>query len=490
MSKALNGGIDYSDEAAGEGGGVSGNASVGTVKVGEVYKNVRSSMKHYFRDLNLLKKLEVEQSISLATSNAAAARKDDERKAARQREVEQLNSEYEQNQKEKQGSVVAMTGDETDGDAKAKKKKKKKKKGGDEGVPEIVYRALPQQDPVLFLPAGLEPSVAALEYPICFRPTPPPAPDKPFAIKIGDTFVKLEWEQADFDGVVPSRYDIHMRNDTRLYSDWRLAPNASNIRSGGLYTRFIVNHLPIGIKTEFRIVGYNSVGQSHPSKASVKITPGENLQPVGSEHRWRRLAHGGSLAVLDHMEHYIHYRNEVLRGFRLLVAFAQKTQGFFRMSAQVRSCRVSLKALAQFPHDLTVICGSLLLIGYAFQGASQNADSRALAQVSELVTEHKLPVLINKYMTEFSGISHFRQGVYWCLAWGVPLPGVSFHQESTENGVPRASKEELFNIFRLQSEEGDEEISEEGKDELGQGGEREAGSSTAVIFSGTNPMRL
>jgi hypothetical protein len=448
--RALDGGIDYSTEVTGE----IGNASVGVVKATEVFKQVRISMKKYFNDLNTLKRLEVEQHMSHASVNKLAAVKDEAMEAEKKATKDHLDTDF----KDKGAKSVDADVELAASEEKAAAKKKKKKKKKEEEVEIKVYRALPPQDPVLCLPAGVL-ALQALENPVSFRPTAPPPPDKPFAIRVGDTFVLLEWEQAEFDGVTVSRYDIYMKNDTRLYCDWKLAPNAINIKSGGLYTRFTVNHLPIGIRTEFRVVGYNSVGRSLPSKASVKITPGENLLPVGPEHRWRRLARGGALAVLDHMEHYIKYRNEVLRGFRLLIAFAQKTQGFLRQTAQVRASKVSLSAMAMYPRDESVLSGALLLIGYSALGAGKPADQRGLLRILDMLDKGDLSHLIQKYMFEFGQISHFYQAVYWCLTCGVPLRGVKF-ETKTKGAIQDTSMDDLFNIFTLKTEDGDEDIVE------------------------------
>lgn len=472
VMSALDGGIDYSKEVVEE----YGNASLGTVTVSEVFKHTRTAMKHFFTRLNAIKRRDVEDQQSHASANIAAAEKDSKRKGDNKTSTGES----------KEINEVGEVGANADGGKNEEKKIKKKKKKQAEIVaqPVITFRELPPQYPVLFLPAGFDRSEAVLSNPVCFRPSAPPPPDKPFAIKVGSTFVLLEWEQALFDGVMVDRYDMYMKNETRLYKDWKLAPNASTIKAGGLYTRFTVNHLPIGIRTEFRVVGYNSVGRSLPSKASVRVTPGENLVPVGSEHRWRRLAHGGSMAVLDHMEHYLIYRNEILRGFRLMIAFAQKTQGFARLSTQVRACKISVAVIEQYPHDVSCLSGAMLLLGYSSQGASRSKDTRAALAIYALVEESNLAFTIKRYLLEFESFPHFRQAIYWCISSGVPLPGVSLSSHVVRDSTDR-NTDALFNIFKLRSEEdGDESITEETVLDDGYGPEEDE------VFSGSNPMNL
>ena len=245
-----------------------------------------------------------------------------------------------------------------------KKKAKKEKKAAVVAPPEMKsFVPIPAQDPVLFLPSDLSICSTAVSNPVCFRASLPPSPGKPFAVKVGDTFVMLEWEQLEFDGAPTTRYDIYMKNESRLYSDWKLVPNACNIPNAGLYTRFTVNHLPIGVRTEFKIFGYNCSGRSPPSKASVKVCPGENLVPLGSEHRWRRVAAGGPMAVLDIMEHNSKIRNDILGGFRLMIAFAQKTGGFQRTAVQLRGATLTFAAINTYPDDIRVVGGALIVLG-------------------------------------------------------------------------------------------------------------------------------
>lgn len=153
------------------------------------------------------------------------------------------------------------------------------------------------------------------------------------------------------------------------------------------------------------------------------------------------------MAILDHMEYYMKFRHEVLRGFRLAVAFAQKSQGFQRMTAQVRACKISAAIIDTYPDDIFVISGALLLIGYSCFGASRAADPRGLLEIYSIVDKYSLGQKVEKYRFEFESVTIFHQAVYWCVANGVP--GVSLH------GIRGAEKSttELFNIFKLNSEE-------------------------------------
>ena len=336
-----------------------------------------------------------------------------------------------------------------------KNKKKPAKEEKKKKIELHVFVPLPNQNPVLFLPSDLQLCSDSLRNPVCFRASLPPRPEKPFAVKIGDTFVVLEWEQADFDGVPVNRYDIYMKNESRLYSDWRLAPNAANIKSSGIYTRFTVNHLPIGVRTEFRVIGFNTVGCSPPSKSSVRVTPGENLIPLGSEHRWRRLSVGGPMAVLDLIDGNIKRRHEVLGGFRLLIAFAQKTGGYQRLGVQSRGCKLCTEAIKIFPKDMSVIGGALLVIGYCFIGAANFSEGKNTPFLQKVFDESGVYEILEDHKVVYWNNSLFREAMYWVKVCGlVGIPNVSEAPSALISKLTR--NVDPFNIFVLHLDEEEE----------------------------------
>ncbi len=355
--------------------------------------------------------------------------------------------------KEKKKSKKKKEKEEKEAEKNKKKTSKEEKK---KKINLHVFVPIPNQNPVLFLPSNLQLCSDSLRNPICFRASLPPRPEKPFAVKIGDTFVVLEWEQADFDGVPVNRYDIYMKNESRLYSDWRLAPNAANIKSGGIYTRFTVNHLPIGVRTEFRIIGFNTVGCSPPSKSSVRVTPGENLIPLGSEHRLRRLSAGGPMAVLDLIEGNIKRRHEVLSGFRLLIAFAQKTGGYQRSGVQSRGCKLCIQAIQTFSHDMSVIGGALLVIGYCFLGAKNYSEGRNTIFLQKLFDESSIFEILERHKVVYWNNSLFREAMYWVKTCGlVGLPNMNEAPGALISKV--TGNIDPFNIFELHLDEEDDD---------------------------------
>ncbi len=433
----LNGGIDFSrrsssskkDSAAGRDEERSEEDSC-TVQVDDVFVELRDRMAKAIDKLNSERRAEIQE------QNAAAQRVYSESVSAAAVPPE-----------------ATATADAASADVaeKTKKKKKKDKKAAVIASPELkVFVPVPAQDPVLFLPSDLSICSAALRNPVCFRASLPPSPGKPFAVKIGDTFVMLEWEQLEFDGAPTTRYDIYMKNESRLYSDWKLVPNACNIPHAGLYTRFTVNHLPIGVRTEFRIVGFNCSGPSPPSKVSVKVCPGENLVPLGSEHRWRRVAAGGPMAVLDIMEHNPKIRNDVLGGFRLMIAFAQKTGGFQRTAVQMRGATLACAAISTYPDDLRVISGALIVLGYCFLGASSFQDGKNSSMLYSMYEDTNVPKIILERQLVYSSNPLFVAAVMWARRCGVGGLPVFSNSESIE---AEKNEKKMYNIFLLHADD-------------------------------------
>lgn len=226
----------------------------------------------------------------------------------------------------------------------------------------------PRQDPVLFVPSG---NLDAAEYPVCCVCGPPAAPDAPFVVRLGINSVLLEWDLVPFDGVGPTKYRIYMRNNTKLFFDWTVAPGCENIDHipGKSSMRFSVNHLPSGVPTEFCVAAANIGGWSKLSLPSVMATPGEDLLPHSVQRSWKLVKQGGPLAVLDRLAKYPEHRHDHLTGFNLLIVFAQREgAGFSRLNIKEKASVMCMKALRTFPLDDEICAGAFHIIGYCLQG--------------------------------------------------------------------------------------------------------------------------
>jgi hypothetical protein len=226
----------------------------------------------------------------------------------------------------------------------------------------------PRQDPVLFVPSN---NLEAAEFPVCCVCGPPAAPEAPFVVRLGMNSVLLEWDLVAFDGVGPTKYRIYMRNNTKLFFDWTVAPGCGNIDHilGKSSIRFSVNHLPLGVPTEFCVAAANIGGWSKLSPASVMATPGEDLIPYTAQKTWRLVVQGGPLAILDRLAKYPEHRHDHLTGFHFLLVFAQREgAGFSRLNIKEKASAMCMKALRTFPLDDEICTGAFMIIGYCLQG--------------------------------------------------------------------------------------------------------------------------
>lgn len=179
----------------------------------------------------------------------------------------------------------------------------------------------PYQCPVLIIPLN---GKDCSHNPVCYRCGPPAAPERPFIVNVGNSEVTLEWYDPPFDGVAPEKYRVYMRNVSRCYNDWNPIAYNGDITT----TKYKIRDLPTGVYCQFKVVGYNSGGWGLHSEETIMVCPGEELNPLGYGIKWKRLAMGGPLSVVDRMNVYPKHRHEALKGMEMLIAFGQQKHGF------------------------------------------------------------------------------------------------------------------------------------------------------------------
>lgn len=244
------------------------------------------------------------------------------------------------------------------------------------------------QNPLLFVPRN---NAKAAKNPICIRCGPPAAPDKPFVVRTGTNEVLLEWYFPEFEGVKPRMYQIEMRNNSRVFNSWKPINYTPEIR----LTRFLVRDLPSGVACRFRVSAFNNGGWSRDSKETGNVIPGEELTPLQTAGRWRKIGLGGPMAILDKMRLGPLDRLENILGLKRLSAFAQKGNGFAKGSVQLKAAAAALTALDTFEDDVQIISAALSLIGWTLFGGP-GAD-----RVRVLLDRNNFAGLAEGYMERF-----------------------------------------------------------------------------------------
>ena len=269
------------------------------------------------------------------------------------------------------------------------------------------------QNPLFFVPKN---NAKAAKNPICIRCGPPAAPQRPFIVRAGTNEALLEWYCPEFDGVAPWKFQIEMANRSRVYKQWRPINYTPEIKT----TRFLVRELPSGVPCRFRISAFNNGGWSRDSEESVVVIPGEELTPLQTAGRWRKLVMGGPLSILDKLKAEPFNRLENLLGLKRLAALAQKSTGFTKGSVQVKAATAALTCLDTFPNDPEVVRAAINLVGWTLAGGPAKDKVRLVLEQSPF-----LPT-ITKYLERFrldstvlSSASFVRQAMTV-----VPLPPV------------------------------------------------------------------
>lgn len=226
---------------------------------------------------------------------------------------------------------------------------------GDEALKEALAKVV--LSPAFYVPKN---NLKASRNPVCLRCGPPAAPEKPFVMRQGTNEISLEWYNQDFDGVPAQKYEIEVKNRTRVYKIWRKVVPPADITK----TAFTVRDLPSGVPTQFRVRAYNNGGWSKFSLPTRMVTPGEHLTPLPTTSRWMRITQGGPFAAIDIMNAHPLDRNEHVRGMKLLYAFAVQNNGFLKGTLQLKAAHSACHCLINFHHDIELARLAFLTLLY------------------------------------------------------------------------------------------------------------------------------
>lgn len=250
------------------------------------------------------------------------------------------------------------------------------------------------QTPLLFVPSN---NARAAKNPICVRCGPPAAPEQPFVIKTTANEAVLEWYLPDFDGVPPHKFQIEMRNRSRVFNEWKPIRYTPDIQT----TRFRVRDLPSGVACQFRVSAFNNGGWSKESEETASVIPGEELTPLLTAGRWRLIAMGGSLAMLDKMKNEPGNRLEIALSLQRIASIAQKSNGFTKGTIQLRAAQAAITCMQNFPIDPEIAQYSLHLVGWCL--LSGPATDKVKAYLASVPFLSLLTFLMESYRAH-SGI--------------------------------------------------------------------------------------
>jgi hypothetical protein len=293
-----------------------------------------------------------------------------------------------------------------------KESKGKGKRGGDEDKKEKdeVHSIKVVQTPQFFLPAVTSEAVNVASFPVCMRCCVPPRTDEPFVVRATESTVSLQWYNPLFDGVKPKSYRVEMKTFSRNFSDWM------PLRNTGLITSpmYVIKDLPLGIAVQFRVCARNNGGWGEVSEPCAAVIPGENLAPLPTEVRWRRIVRAGVLGILDYLEVHAQNRWEHLIGFRFLLDYAQKHQGF-KKGYRMKVARVTLKATGTFDIDLNILSSSFYLMGYALMAMDVPPRRRKAANqgVREYLVDGGVVKLSGKFLESHRNNPRLIGSVTW-----------------------------------------------------------------------------
>jgi hypothetical protein len=228
------------------------------------------------------------------------------------------------------------------------------------------------QTPVLVLPPG-DAGVVAQDFPVCFCCGHPASPERPFIVRVRTNDVTVMWSDPIFEGVTPTRYHLLMRSTSRNYSGWNEVPNAVEIRG----CSFTVKNLPAGLPVDFKVRAFNPGGWSTFSDISTKCTPGADLTPPTTEERWRRIAQGGTLAIIDMLNYNSTDRLEYKIGLSRLMDYAQKNQGY-KKDFQTKIADIAIHALVTFKGDSEIMGLAFLVAGYSLMNSKSPKKVRVI----------------------------------------------------------------------------------------------------------------
>lgn len=191
-----------------------------------------------------------------------------------------------------------------------------------------------------------------------------------------------------------------MRNLTRNFDKWREVSKAIP------HSKYTVKNLPTGIACQFQVRAYNAGGWGMYSDASQLVIPGEEILPLPSAVRWKRLSKGGPLAVLDRMQLYPFHRLEITNGIKLLCIFGQHQRGYSKSNIAIRVALMSIHALKTFYEDRYILAKAIEAIGWSLIGPGQSKIQGALEQ-------NEFARLCDKLMTRYRSDNNIINSIAW-----------------------------------------------------------------------------
>ncbi len=289
--------------------------------------------------------------------------------------------------------------------------KKSDKKGGDEGsaIASDLERGdvgaaddpsgPKQQTPGLYLPCL---DMDSFNFPLFYRCGPPPAPERPYILKVASHEVTLEWYNPPFDGYPPTKYKIFMKNVTRNFHFWNEVYYAGDITK----TKFIVRDLPMGVACQFKVQAFNPGGWGAFSEATAFITPGEDQAVLPDSVRWKRLNQSGLFGIMDRMDLYPRHRKEQYLGLKMINGYALTGHGFKKVKLALRIAEVCLRSLEIYTYDPEIIVLTLNIIGWCLLG-------RAERKVRALLNQRNIKDIVEERLNRYRYLTTVVAAVQW-----------------------------------------------------------------------------
>jgi hypothetical protein len=313
-----------------------------------------------------------------------------------------------------------------------------------------VAKAHYQQSPVLFVPkltsslTTLHPTITKenrfdyfLSFPCLYRCAPPPAPEKPFINEVKDDSVSLEWFNPSFQGILPFKYKIFIKNNTRNYRKWLELAYPGEIRK----TTFMIRNLPMGVSCEFRLSAYNNGGWSEQSEETDTVIPGEDRTFVLPKRiKWKRLQQSGLLGILDYLQLYDYSSEDQDHGLKIIFSLIQSYDSHYQTLSYKLLIRILDRIffnLKRFPSYSAIITNSFLIIGFIMNHQKYDRKIRYYCVNNGLVS------IIHEMKEKYFSSSSVMNAIQWIgkseFKKYLTNPNAVLHEE--KEGGRRESKE-------------------------------------------------
>lgn len=295
--------------------------------------------------------------------------------------------------------------DKNTGKGKDKEKDKGEKKVEDEkptdggGEAEAEPAGPKQQTPGLFVPSA---DLDSYNFPLFYRCGPPPAPERPYILKVTSHEVTLEWYNPPFEGYPPTKYRIFMQNVTRNFHYWNEVYYAGDITN----TKFVVRDLPMGVACQFKVQAFNPGGWGAFSEPTAYVTPGEDQAVLPDSVRWKRLNQSGLFGIMDRMDLYPYHRKEQYLGLKMINGYALCGHGFKKVKLAIRICEVCLRCLNIYMYDPEIIVFAISIIGWCLVGRGER-------KVRALLNQRNLNDVVTERLTRYRYLTTVVAAVQW-----------------------------------------------------------------------------